>query len=212
MGKVLRLPSKHRRPEAPHLLGGFMVAPELRDWTRAVFIEDGGPLTNPDHAHLLTCKLEFVWTGEENNRAGRRVLGQTELMPPMAMGKWQRGRAIHQVEEWFGVVPDFLITIDATTASMLDDASFCALIEHELYHCAQKLDRYGQPMFDRDTGEPKFAIRGHDVEEFTGVVARYGTEATGTTRMVEAANRGPTVATASISAACGTCALGRKRA
>jgi len=88
----------------------------------------------------------------------------------------------------------------------MDDPSFCALVEHELYHCGQKLDVHGMPKFGQD-GMPQFAIRGHDVEEFVGVVARYGADAAGVSEMVEAAKHRPSVGLASIAGACGTCHL-----
>jgi hypothetical protein len=211
MGDVVALRKRqHRRPEPPQdLVLGFHASEELGDWARAVFIEDNGPLFNHEHEHLQRATIGFAWAGEENSRNGRRILGLTELMPPMAMGKWQRGRAAEQMADWFGAVPDFLITIDAVAASF-DDASFCALIEHELYHCAQRLDEYGQPKFHRDTGEPIWGVRGHDVEEFVGVVARYGSEATGTTDLVKAGAGKALVAVADITIACGNCAERRR--
>lgn len=184
----------------------FEPAEDLRDWIIDTFIAEDGELANPDHAHLANAELGVLWTNVDNSRNMRTVIGQAELMPPMAMGKWQRARAACQVEEWFGSVPDFLLTFSAPAAMAMDDVSFCALVEHELYHCAQKLDIYGMPKFTQD-GAPSFAIRGHDVEEFVGVVARYGAAASGVQAMVEAANRRPTVALADIAGVCGTCAL-----
>lgn len=181
----------------------FVPDEALRGWMFETFILPDGPLHNPDHAHLETAEIGALWTNVDNSRNMRIVIGQAELMPPMAMGKWQRARAIAQIEAWFGAVPDFLITLHAPAAEPMDDASFCALVEHELYHCAQELDQYGAPKFTRD-GAPKFAIRGHDVEEFVGVVARYGM--TGAVRdLVEVANAGPTIDLADIAGACGTC-------
>lgn len=182
----------------------FVPDSDLRRWIVDTFIAEAGDLANPDHAHLRDANLGVLWTNCDNSRNMRSVIGQAELMPPMAMGKWQRARASQQVVEWFGELPDFLLTFSATAAATMDDASFCALVEHELYHCAQKLDRYGMPAFDKE-GQPVFAIRGHDVEEFVGVVARYGSQAAGVTEMVEAANRRPSVGIASIAGACGTC-------
>ena len=89
----------------------------------------------------------------------------------------------------------------------VDMASVLALIEHELYHCGQQVDRYGQPMFTRDA-TPIWGMKGHDVEEFTGVVRRYGTGGAHHKTLrefVDAANAEPEVAQAAISAACGTC-------
>lgn len=197
------------RPQPPsHVVDAlgavFAPSPELEEWARATFLEPSSPLFNEDHTHLQMASLGFLWTNEPNSRGGRVVIGQCEIMPPMAMGKWQRARAIAQVEEWFGAMPDFIITISAPAAEILDDASFMALIEHELYHAAQDRDDFGMPKFRRN-GRPAFAMRGHDVEEFVGVVRRYGAVATNTEALVEAANAAPEISLARIAAACGNC-------
>jgi 5-methylcytosine-specific restriction endonuclease McrA len=160
VGEVVALKKRqHRRPDPPaDLLLGFRPAPELEDWARAVFIRDDGPLHNVEHQHLHDATLGFAWAAEENVKAGMRVLGQAELMPPMAMGKWQRARAIEQMKDWFGCLPDFLVTVDVVSGTF-DDASFCALVEHELYHCAQATDAFGYPKFHRDSGDPIWGIR-----------------------------------------------------
>jgi hypothetical protein len=184
---------------------GFRPAPDLEEWARETFIAETARLHNPDHFHLNQAVIGFLWTNEENSRASRTVLGQCEIMPPMAMGKWQRARALAQMEDWFGDCPHFVITIHAGAASSMDDASFMALVEHELYHAAQARDQFGFPKFSKQTGLPVWAIRGHDVEEFVGVVARYGAAAAGVEEMVRVANKGPEIAPAAIARACGTC-------
>jgi hypothetical protein len=87
-----------------------------------------------------------------------------------------------------------------------DDASFCALVEHELYHCGQQRNEFGGPKFN-SMGLPIFGINGHDVEEFVGIVRRYGVGAAAgqTLALVEAAQRGPEISKATITAACGSC-------
>lgn len=182
----------------------FVPAPYVREWIENAFLYDDAPLFNPDHRHLMDAQLGVLWTNCDNTRNMRVVLGQAELMPPMAMGKWARARAIQQIEEWFEGMPDFLLTFSAPAAAGMDDASFCALVEHELYHCAQNQDLFGMPKFKND-GTPSFGIRGHDVEEFVGVVARYGASAAGVTAMVDAAQHAPLVGAASIAGVCGTC-------
>jgi hypothetical protein len=186
------------------MLDRFVPAPELLEWISATFLDEASPLYNHEHAHLRDADLGVLWTNCDNSKQMRAVIGQAELMPPMAMGKWQRARAIQQVEEWFDGMPDFLLTFSAPAAAGMDDPSFCALVEHELYHCAQKLDEFGMPKFKQD-GTPAFVMRGHDVEEFVGVVARYGAEAAGVAAMVDAAKAGPTIGRASIAGVCGTC-------
>lgn len=189
------------------MLDRFAPAPDILQWIEETFLDEDSELFNADHAHLRDAALGVLWTNCDNSRNMRSIIGQAELMPPMAMGKWQRARAVQQIEEWFGGMPDFLITFSAPAAHGMDDPSFCALVEHELYHCAQKMDRYGMPAFNKETGAPIFAMRGHDVEEFIGVVARYGADASGVSAMVEAAKAGPTIGRASIAGVCGTCSL-----
>lgn len=186
----------------------FVPAPEVERWVIDTFVEDGSPLFNEEHAHLAHARIGFVWTSIGNSRAGHRIVGQCELMPPMAMGKWAKARAEQQVEEWFGQVPDFLITLDASYAAQCDDTEFCSLVEHEMLHAGQERDPFGAPRFLK-SGRPKFAIRGHDVEEFVSIVRRYGVgAAAGATRaLVEAAMQRPEVGAVQISQACGTCRL-----
>ncbi|NHK29179.1 hypothetical protein FF098_014760 [Parvularcula flava] len=179
---------------------------ELADWARETFIEPGGTLENEDHEHLQHASIGFLWTNVANAKKGRRIVGQAEPGKPMGMGgKWGKARQEYQVTQWFGEVPDFIITLDANYASQCSDAEFCALVEHELYHCAQEKDEFGAPRFNQQTGLPVFGMRGHDIEEFIGVVRRYGAEATHIQELIQAAKEGPTIAPANIAQSCGTC-------
>jgi hypothetical protein len=172
----------------------------------ATFIEPGAPLFNEDHQHLQGAHIGALWTSVENARHGRRIVGQAELGKPMgAMGRWGRARAEQQIKDWFDEIPDFILTFDAGYAEQCSDETFCALVEHELYHAGQELDDYGLPRFKKDTGLPAFALKGHDIEEFVGVVRRYGADAAGVSAMIEAAKSGPMVAMADIGFACGNC-------
>lgn len=201
------------RPQPPLTLldpmapATFLPALDLSEWMLATFVAEDGRLLNEDHAHLRFATLGALWTNVGNSRQMRRIVGQCELGEPKAMqGKWAKARQEVQIMEWFGDVPDFILTFDAGYAAACSDAEFCALVEHELYHAGQERDGFGQPKFTKE-GRPKFAMRGHDVEEFVGVVRRYGASAAGVTDMVEAAKRAPEVAAVKIAQACGTCAL-----
>lgn len=187
----------------------FQPAPEVEEWLRSAFLDDNSPLFNVEHDHLKSAKIGVLWTNVENTRQMHKVAGTAETpKPPSMMGKWGKARFEMQMRQWFGDIDlDFLITLDATYCAGISDTEFCALIEHELYHCAQQI-KDGIPQFSRSTGIPKFAIRGHDVQEFTGVVRRYGVGAAAgdTAALVAAANATPEIASAEITALCGVCA------
>jgi hypothetical protein len=201
-----RLNSPHRRPLPPAGLTSFIPAPEVLDWISATLIATDGPLHNPEHAHLDGANLKVIWAPEGYVKAGRTVLGTAEQVQFMS-GGWKRYRQEQQFIQWFGRVPDFLITLAADYTSQCSDVEWCALVEHELFHIAQALDKYGAPAFDRETGKPKLCIRGHDVEEFIGVVSRYGTGGpdSAVSQLTAAANRKPEISGLSVAHACGTC-------
>jgi hypothetical protein len=182
----------------------FTPAPEMRDWLLATFCDPEGKLHNPEHAHLIAAQIGVLWTSIDNSKFGRRVLAQAEFKPPGGtMGKWQRARARAQIHEWFGGELDFLLTFDARFAGTVSDRVFCAIAEHELYHCGQARDEYGVPRFSK-FGMPIFTMRGHDIEEFTGIVRRYGLVHEDIRTFIEAADSEPLTAE-QIDGVCGTC-------
>lgn len=173
---------------------------------RDTFIRLDSPLYNPDHQHLADAHFGVLWTRVAAFRHMNPIAGQAEI-PRFQGAKWPKTRQEQQMEEWFGDVPDFVLTFDASYATQCDDITFCALVEHEMYHCGQERDAFGGPKIN-SIGMPVFAIRGHDVEEFVGVVRRYGVGAAAgqTLALIEAAQRGPEISRAKATAACGTCA------
>jgi hypothetical protein len=183
----------------------FAPSPEMSDWVRSAFLERGGPLYNAGHSHLRDAEIGFLWTNVLNARQMRPVAGQAEI-PRGQGGKWSKARHDFQMRRWFGDVPDFLITLDAGYWIKTSDASACALADHELYHCAQAVDMWGEPRFDLED-RPVFCLKGHDVEEFVGVVERFGVgaAAAGVAGLVRAASRKPLIGAADIAGACGNC-------
>ncbi|MDD1966177.1 putative metallopeptidase [Pseudomonas putida] len=179
-------------------------APEVWEWIGETILADTGNIHNPDHAHLLDAPVKILWASSCFEKQGRTVLGQAESVMLRA-GGWQKARQEQQMIDWFGEVPDFLITLAADYCAQCSDAEFCALVEHELYHIAQKLDQYGAPKF-REDGTPSLMLRGHDVEEFVGVVRRYGAS-NDVQQLIDAAAQPPEVAKINIARACGTCLL-----
>lgn len=202
------MPSRPAPPlemlEAPDV--EFEPAPDLAEWALETFIAEDALLLNKDHAHLRYASIGFLWTNVVNTRQMLRIVGQAEPGARRGMGAWAKSRAELQLREWFGSVPDFLITLDAVYAERSGDAEFCSLVEHELYHCGQARDDFGAPKFTK-YGRPVFAMRGHDVEEFVGIVRRYGVGAAAgeTLALVEAAQRAPQIAAADIRSVCATC-------
>lgn len=179
-------------------------APDVSAWAQDTILAEGGQIHNPGHAHLVNADIGFLWASSAFVKRGRTVVGQAEQVMIRA-GGWQKARQEQQLREWFGNVPEFLITLAADYCAQCSDTEFCALIEHELYHVGQEQDEFGAPKFTKD-GVPKLTLRGHDVEEFVGVVERYGASDQ-VARMLEAAKRSPSVSGVSIAHACGTCLL-----
>ncbi|MDU1435998.1 MAG: putative metallopeptidase [Citrobacter freundii] len=152
-------------------------ANEVHEWVSRQILSDSGSIHNPDHEHLLEADLCFM-----------------------------KARMEQQMHEWFGRIPKFIITLAADYCSQCSDLEFCALVEHELYHIAQATDDFGAPKFNKETGQPVLTLCGHDVEEFTGVVRRYGASKE-VQELVDAANAPAEVAHIDIARSCGTCML-----
>lgn len=186
--------------------GTFRPAPEVDQWVRDAIIDPLGVVYNDDHQHLDQASIGFLWTSAGCSSKGRTVLGMAEI-PSFRCNQWQKARQEQQIREWFEGMPDFIITLDAFHCNDATDLEFLALVEHELYHCAQAEDEFGAPRFNKQTGEPIWTMRGHDVEEFVGVVRRYGAVSAEVQDLVIAAANKPEVARINVARACGTCAL-----
>ena len=70
-------------------------------------------------------------------------------------GGWKKARQEQQMRDWFGFVPVYLITIDASFCEKANDSEFCALLEHELYHIGVERDSDGEIIYSDHTGLPK---------------------------------------------------------
>jgi hypothetical protein len=189
-----------------HGLNRFLPAPELNEFLEATVLDDRHFLFNEEHIHLLKATIGFLWTNAPNKKQMKRIVGTAEI--PFFRGNgWQKARQEQQLDEWFGIQPDFLITFDAENWAESSAAQKLYVFEHELSHCAQAVNAFGMPRFSRMTGKPIFSMRGHDVELFTSQVRRYGIQAAGQDAidLVAAASATPLIASAKIDAMCGTC-------
>ncbi|WP_445405981.1 putative metallopeptidase [Acinetobacter pittii] len=186
-------------------------APDLKKWVISNYLKIGGPLHNPDHDHiaeLLHDNEEFLacaWASSACVAKKRMVLGQCEKVM-FNQGGWKKARQEQQMRDWFGYVPVYLITIDASYCDQATDRDFCALIEHELYHIGVERDEDGEALYSEMTGLPKHYLAGHDVEEFIGVTKRWGADES-VKRLVEVAKQAPFVSDVNISKCCGTCLI-----
>lgn len=181
---------------------------DLQEWLMNTFVHEDGELCNEDHAHLRMANIAAIWTNVEYEDGLMPVGGMAEIVK--VNGKpWTRTERIDHLCLLHGDIPQARIWIYAPYAATLDDFSFCALLEHELYHFAQRLGKDGEPMFDEDN-RPVLVKRAHDCSEFLGVVERYGVGAVHPNigKLVEIAKRKPLLQRASIQIACGSCAAG----
>jgi hypothetical protein len=125
-----------------------------------------------EHIHFLEEEIavEFLLRVAPKVKQGRRQLGMAII--PTVQGEL-KDLFTQLLAHWFGRAPQFLIILDQEFWLQADDITRRALLEHEMSHVKQSLDKNGDPAFDQD-GNPKFGIRAHDVEEFQYIVRKYG--------------------------------------
>lgn len=207
------------RPMPPKELGHygadfpvmFMPALDMPLWVRDTFLDPNSKLFNQDHYHLFDhmegMHIGFLWAASSYESKGRVILGLTEETV-FRSHKWAKWRQEMQMQEWFGLeFPGYLITLSGPYCEAATHEEFCALVEHELYHIGHAKDKQGLPAFNKDTGLPSLTMRGHDVEEFVGVVRRYGAGNSegALAQLIEAGKGKPEISRVDIAACCGTC-------
>lgn len=168
------VPSALLLAEAPSL---FVPATLMAPFVSSAFLDQSSQLYNVEHEHLIDARIGYLFTNVELSRRGKAIMGTAEMPARFTGNKWSKGRYEQQLQEWFGgdEVVDFIITLCAPYVLQMNVLSQLALLEHELYHCGQQYDKYECPKF-REDGRPLYTLRGHDVEEFTGIVRRYGSQ------------------------------------
>ena len=148
--------------------GAYMLPPsEIHPATIAMEL-----LQLPDFADLVAgeARIDWLLKRDEKTRGGRQVLGTAHM--PKVQGdlnpcfRWM-------LASLFRRDSDFLIILDKSY--WLDSSARLReiLVFHELSHCIHKRDKFGDLVYDMDE-RPVWALKGHDVEEFTSVVSRYG--------------------------------------
>jgi len=187
----------------------FIPALDVEKWVKAGFLNEDSRIYNEHHRHLIFAEIAFLWTNVSNSRQMKTIAATAEIPKPSPMAnKWEKAKYDLLMDLWFGPRNfDFLITMNTRILNEVNDRQFTAIIDHELYHCAQKRDQFGVKEFYKN-GRPKFAMLGHDVEEFTGIIERYGVQAGAgdTVNFINAAKKRPTVGAVDLKSMCGTCA------
>lgn len=186
-------------------------APDLKAWVKDNYLTMGGQLHNPDHDHIAELLhdneefLAFAWASSAAMAKKRMVLGQCEKVM-FNQGGWKKARQEQQMRDWFGFVPQYLITIDAAFCEQTSDREFCRLIEHELYHIGVERDEDGEIIYSDMTGLPKHYLAGHDVEVFFGEIRQHGIDSS-VQRLLDIAKNAPFVSETNIAACCGNCVI-----
>lgn len=147
-------------------------------------------LRMPEHRHLVEddCAIDWLMRREAKVKQGNAVLG-TCYMPRVngelsSMFDWL-------LERFMGRTPNFLIVLDEGYWEEATPVQREILVFHELMHADRARDADGEPKVSPVTGEPMWAIRGHDIEQFNAVVARYGSsDVHGVEEFIEAARLG----------------------
>jgi len=129
--------------------------------------------TMPEFAHLKDgqAQIRFLLDLQETISQGRQILGMVHI--PSVQGRLKRLFDWMLAKLFHGEQLDFLITLDDVWWEAATEQQREILIFHELCHCIQKTDKEGEPRFTEE-GRPVFGLLGHDVEEFSATVRRYG--------------------------------------
>lgn len=129
-------------------------------------------LDHEEHNHIREndITIEYLLVHRAKRKQGKRIVGAVHL--PTVQGQLKDLFEM-LVEEYFGMMPDYLMIIDSAWWGEADDTQKEALVWHELCHVKQEIDEFGSPKFDMD-GNPKYGLREHDVAAFNSEVSRYG--------------------------------------
>jgi predicted metallopeptidase len=111
--------------------------------------------TVEDHAHLAQAVVLYVFRDKATRSRGRAVLGKARKLAGLTKF------LVHDEDD----LPLFVVEISKDTWEDLTEEQRRALVDHELCHLVVDTD---------DDGTLVARTRGHDLEEFIGVVDRHG--------------------------------------
>lgn len=124
-------------------------------------------LVGEQHHHLIDARIALAWRfGWKEDKDGRLKLGQAKKLSDLDR-EFRTGAG----EEIDLVI---LLNYEVWNRGDFTCEQQLALIDHELCHFQfSKDDETGEPKMDV-RGRLIYRLRGHDVEEFTEIVARHG--------------------------------------
>ena len=102
------------------------------------------------HEHLHDAEISYLMTKKPMSRGGKVIAGKAKLSKGL-LGFYSRA--------------DFIIIIQAEAWDEADVPKRQALVDHELCHCTYEPE---------EDGSKTWALREHDVEEFTKIIDRHG--------------------------------------
>jgi len=112
------------------------------------------------HSHLIQCRIAWLFKNKAITSKGVEVAATAEKI----------SKKHHALSGYH-----FLITTAYPTWKELSDKQKLAVVDHELEHCFVE--------DDEKTGEPKYSILPHDVEEFGSIIKRHGLYTTNLVRI-----------------------------
>lgn len=111
------------------------------------------------HPHLIHASIAYIYKNKPMKSKGRIVFATAQRC----------GQLLKDLLKISGgKVYDFIITVNYEEWGKLTDEQKRAVIDHELCHCWVEENE--------NTGDLKFSILPHSLQEFGAVVDRYGTD------------------------------------
>lgn len=115
-----------------------------------------------DHKAIEKARIALAWENNVSEDADNHL----------RLGKCCKASDLQKEFARFDFV--IMLNVQVWNSEQFDDAKRKALLDHELSHAAPVLDSSGMMKQD-ERGRFVWRIRKHDIEEFSGVVARHGT-------------------------------------
>lgn len=125
------------------------------------------------HPHLTDAKILYLFTDQTRKNCNKIKAGSAAKMGHMARFL---ASALQSVESG----PDFVLIFGSNEWMFMDAKQQYALVDHELTHCAVYIKDGTDWRILKETEskddfpEWKWDMRGHDIEEFSSIVGRYG--------------------------------------